>query len=89
MCIVHHTFNYESAFSTIECDNLDQRRVKLCENFAKKAIKQPKHTNWFYIIDQLPHNMKTRSNPNKKVNKLKFVQTTGCLVMNATKVFAK
>ena len=52
--------NYESALSTLECSNLDQRRVKLCENFAKKAIKHPKHTNWFCTNDQLPPSMKTR-----------------------------
>ena len=34
--------SYDDALDTLECDNLDMRRVKLCENFAKKDFKNPK-----------------------------------------------
>ena len=29
-------FSYENALEILECQNLDERRIKLCENFAKK-----------------------------------------------------
>ena len=34
--------SYDDALDTLECDNLDVRRVKLCENFAKKSISESK-----------------------------------------------
>ena len=39
--------SYDNALESLECDNLNQRRIKLCENFAKKAAKHPKYKNWF------------------------------------------
>ena len=67
--------NYEDALDTLECDNLDVRRVKLCENFARKAFKNPKYTNWFCIDESVPPNIKTRSEATRKPRKLKPVQT--------------
>jgi hypothetical protein len=31
--------SYDQALELLECDNLEERRVKLCDNFAKRHIK--------------------------------------------------
>ena len=67
--------SYDDALDTLECDNLDVRRVKLCENFAKKAFKNPKYTNWFCIDDTVPQNTNTRSDATRIIRHLKPVQT--------------
>ena len=67
--------SYAAALDTLECDHLDVRRVKLCENFAKKAFKNPKYTNWFCIDDSVPLKMKTRSVATRNISNLKPVQT--------------
>ena len=38
---------YESALEELNCDTLEDRRVKLCTNFATKALNHPKYSNWF------------------------------------------
>ena len=38
---------YENALKQLKCDRLSCRRIKLCENFAKKAIKHEQFRNWF------------------------------------------
>ena len=38
---------YKLALKHFNLDTLEERRVVLCEKFSKKAIKHPKHTNWF------------------------------------------
>ena len=67
--------SYDDAVDTLECDNLDVRRVKLCENFAKNAFKNPKYTNWFCIDDSVPQNMNTRSDATRIIRHLNPVQT--------------
>ena len=67
--------SYDAALDTLECDNLDVRRDKLCENFAKKAFKNPKYTNWFCIDDSVPQNMNTRSDAIIIIRYLKPVHT--------------
>ena len=42
--------SYAAALDTLECDNLDVRRDKLCENFAKKALKNPKYGSALMIV---------------------------------------
>ena len=49
--------SYDDALDTLECDNLDVRRDKLCKNFAKRAFKNPKYTNLFCIDDSVPQNL--------------------------------
>ena len=51
------------------------RRVKLCENFVKKAFKNPKYTNWFCIDDSVPQNTNTRSDATRIIRHLKHDQT--------------
>ena len=68
--------NYENALIVLEKETLEERRLKLCQNFAKKSIKNPKFENWFCPSDPTSgHSMKTRSSNNKITYKLKPVQT--------------
>ena len=39
--------NYKQAMTTLGCDSLNDRRIKLCQSFAKKAGKHLKYKNWF------------------------------------------
>jgi hypothetical protein len=44
---------YADALAKVGLDTLEERRLKLCQNFAKKAVKDPKHSNWFVEYKQL------------------------------------
>ena len=39
--------NYNNALETLNLENLEDRRIILCLNFALKAEKHPKFTKWF------------------------------------------
>ena len=73
--IGNHYSNYDHAMDLLECDNLNDRRNKLCENFAKKSVKHPKFTNWFCENSEAPPNISTRGNEKKVITKFKPVQT--------------
>ena len=60
--------NYETALETIGLETLQQRRLKLCENFVKKAVKDPKHKHWFDEYNQC--GPKTRSEKTKYITPL-------------------
>ena len=65
---------YREALNILEFDTLETRRVKLCENFAKKSLKHEKYRNWFSLNDQkLRKN--TRNNVNEKSRKFNPVKT--------------
>ena len=66
---------YDHALDVLECDNLDGRRVKLCDNFAKKAFKSPKYQNWFTANDDPLPTFNTRSGETKIRNALKPIMT--------------
>ena len=66
---------YDHALDVLECDNLDDRRVKLCENFAKKAFKSPKCQNWFTANDDPLPTLNTRTGETKMRNALKPIMT--------------
>ena len=67
--------SYESALDTLESDNVNDRRIKLCQNFAKKSFKHPHYTNWFCESEEVLPNIETRGDGSRKINKLKPVQT--------------
>ena len=46
--------SYEQALELLEYETLYERRRKLCEKFAKKALKHPKYKNWFNLNEQKP-----------------------------------
>ena len=39
--------SYESALEKLDMESLEERRLKLCITFAKKAANHPKHQKWF------------------------------------------
>ena len=39
--------SYRNALQVLNSETLEERRVKLCKNFAKKSPKHPKYQNWF------------------------------------------
>ena len=39
--------NYDSALEKLEMETLEERRTRICQNFATKASKHPKHQSWF------------------------------------------
>ena len=56
---------YADALDKVGLDTLEDTRLKLCQNFAKKAVKDPKHSNWFVEYKQT--GAETRSTKNKYV----------------------
>ena len=67
--------SYDQALELLECDNLEERRVKLCDNFAKKAYTNEKYRNWFTINDEPIPTLNTRSAENRVRNVLKPINT--------------
>ena len=67
--------SYENALILLKKEMLSDRRIKLCVKFAKKALKNPKFTNWFHPDDTAPPTIKTRANQKKVKSKYKQVQT--------------
>jgi hypothetical protein len=67
--------SYAHALDMLECDNLHDRRHRLCENFAKKSLKNPHYTNWFCVNEEIPPTVKTRNEATRKRTMFKPVQT--------------
>ena len=67
--------HYDQALKMLDCDNLDDRRVKLCDKFARKALKNPRYAGWFaYNSEPLPP-LNTRGAENRVQTMFKPVQT--------------
>ena len=66
--------NYENALYILKKEGLNMRRIKLCEKFAKKCLKNPKYNNWFIPNERVPPNIRTRGNQKKTAYKFKEVQ---------------
>ena len=43
--------DYNTALDRLELETLENRRTKLCKNFAVKAANHPKHQAWFKVND--------------------------------------
>ena len=63
--------SYSHALEKIGCENLEQRRIKLCEKFAKKASKNLKYQEWFCIAKDKQTPVNTRGT--RKKLKLKYL----------------
>ena len=69
--------SYAAALSILEIDSLEDRRIKLCENFARKSEKDPKFKNW-YCLNNKPQpkpTFKMRSDATKIITKYHPVKT--------------
>ena len=69
--------NYDQAREQMGIDRLSDRRIKLCENFAKKAAKSEKYQNWFNETENVENNcsMTTRRKKNKTVPLFRAIPT--------------
>ena len=65
--------DYNTALRALNCENLQARRVKICEKFARKAVKNPSYSNWFQLNNATPPKINTRQT--KKLTKYVPVQT--------------
>ena len=61
--------------NTLGCDSLNNRRQKLCKNFAEKAKKHPKYKYWFSDFKHKPLNFQTRERKNKTTPEFNPVPT--------------
>ena len=52
--------SYRDALETLESENLHERRIKLCEKFAIKCVKEPRYSHWFSLNTTPPPPSKTR-----------------------------
>ena len=66
--------DYASALDTCNLSTLEERRKKLCNKFASKSLKHPKHRSWFRI--------------NTKVTVTRQKQPKFCPVVSRTTRFA-
>ena len=66
---------YENALTVMSLETLESRRSKLCNKFAIKSVKHPKHSKWFKI--------------NKKVSITRQPQPKFCPVVSRTNRFKK
>ena len=57
--------NYSHALDRIGWENLEQRRIKLCQKFAKKASKHLKYQDWFFKDKNSPTPVNTRAKNQK------------------------
>ena len=56
-------------------EKLEERRVKLCDNFARKASKHPKYKTWFCTENNHPPKVNTRAKNKKGKTLFKPVET--------------
>ena len=64
--------DYENALNILKRETLNERRVKLCEKFARKTVRNPNYANWFCPNNRLPN---TRGNKSRSTFNLKPVNT--------------
>ena len=59
--------SYKKSLKTLNIDNLETRREKLCLSFAKKCLQHEKLKHWFPLSKA--RNIKTRNTEKYKVSK--------------------
>ena len=67
--------SYQSALTEFNLHTLEDRRIFLCRKFGNKAVKNPKHKNWFKM--------------NNRVTVTRAEQPRFCPVISKTKRFEK
>ena len=66
--ILGDAYSSVHALNTLECENMNDRRIKLCENFADKSVKTQRYSSLFSVNTAPPHTIKARSEPTKIPN---------------------
>ena len=59
--------SYENALQTLNLENLEARRIKLCLKFALKAEAHPKFKHWF-IKQPIIYNTRGKRNRYKEIH---------------------
>ena len=67
--------SYDNALTSLECEKLTDRRYRLCENFAKKAVKHDQFQTWFCTNSDPTPNFETRLDKNTIRNQYQPVKT--------------
>ena len=62
--------HYSEALELVNCESLEDRRVKICEKFVKKSANHPKYHNWFRMDENSVNERYTRKA--KKCSKQKY-----------------
>ena len=52
--------SYSNALEVLSSESLEERRIKMCEKFARKSSKHPKYKNWFMERSSEEKRKKTR-----------------------------
>ena len=52
--------DYNATLEALNCENLQVRRVRICEKFARKAVKNARYSNWFQSSSAAPPKINTR-----------------------------
>ena len=73
--------NYDNALSILGRETLEERRITLCQKFAKKTMRNPRYSNWFCQDYRVPH--RTRGCKSKSTFNLKPVHTRTCRFENS------
>ena len=63
--------NYHNSLEEMQLDSLEDRRVKICERFAKKTLKHPKHKSWFVKNQNVPTTRSAKPNLRPPLYRLK------------------
>ena len=66
--------NYSNALETVGLEKLEERKVKLCDNFARKASKHLKYKSWFCRKRNDPPIVNTRGKKREVITMLKPVE---------------
>ena len=61
--------SYSNALEILESETLEDRRVKICTNFARKSAKHPKYKSWFHPSVKKPTYKNTRKQNQKRDEK--------------------
>ena len=66
--------SYRNALKILDSESLEERRLKLCNNFARKAAQHPRYKNWFYPKVKESEYRNTRKQYQKRNEKYHPVQ---------------
>lgn len=64
-----HYSSYSKALESVKSENLEVRRIKICENFVKKSVKHPKFRHWFRRNEESVNETKIRKVKNQKIQR--------------------
>ena len=67
--------SHANALDTLVFEDLNTRRIRLCSNFVKKSVKNPRYNNWFSKNVAVPPPIGTRPGTKKDFTEYQPVRT--------------